>query len=116
MAIKLNQAAVERAKYLIKAGEFESFDSSWDEEKPNQTEIDYFIGAHDMKEYGNWFLGKNDQFDSELPEHYEYPIGDLKEVQRCALVYSLSRAEEKKYREIAQAARELIEFIDNRTK
>ena len=69
-----------------------------------------------MKEYGNWFLGKNDQFDSELPEHYEYPLGDLKEVQRSALVYSLSRAEEKECKEISQAAKELIELIDNRAK
>jgi len=111
MPIKLNQAAVEHAKYLIKAGEVESFDTDWNEEKPTPTEVDHFMNTHYIKEYGNWFLGKNDQVDDKLKEHYEYPYGDLKEVQHCALVYSLGQAEKRGDKEIAQAAKELLDLI-----
>lgn len=116
MAITLNQNALQRAKELILAGEFESLDADWNEEKPTPTEVDEFIDTHYMKEYGNWFLGKNSKFDSEVKEHYEYPHGDLKEVQRCALVHSVELAEKQGDKEIAQAARELIKLIDQKKK
>jgi hypothetical protein len=114
MAILLNQAAVDRAKYLIDAGEFTSFDSDWNEEQPTPDEVDKYIETHDMKEYGNWFLGKNDAFDRETEEHYEYPCGDLREIQRCALVYSLAQAEKRGHHDIARAAKELLEMIDEK--
>lgn len=114
MSIKLNHAAMEHAKYLIQAGEVESFDSNWNEEKPTPTETDLFIDTHTMEEYGAWFLGKNDEYDKETQEHYEYPYGDLKEVQRSALVYSLAQAEKNSHSEIAQAARELLELVDDK--
>jgi hypothetical protein len=114
MAIVLNEAAVDRVKYLIEAGEVTSLDSDWNEEKPTPTEIEEFLEAHDMKEYGEWFLGKNDQFDAEVKEHYEYPYGDLREVQRCALVHSHAQAEQKGDKEIMHVIKELITLIDER--
>jgi hypothetical protein len=114
MAIILNKAAVDRAKYLIEAGEVTSFDADWNEEKPTPTEVEEFLEAHDMEEYGEWFLGKNDQFDPEVKEHYEYPYGDLREVQRCALVDSHAEAEEKGDKEIAHVINELIALVDEK--
>lgn len=114
MSIKLNHAAVEHAKYLIQAGEVESFDSDWNEEKPTDTEVDHFIDTHTMEEYGAWFLGKNDEYDDETQEHYAYPYGDLKEVQRSALVHSLAAAERNGHSEIAHAAKELLELVDQK--
>ncbi len=114
MAITLNQAALDRAKYLIEAGEVTSFDADWNEEKPTPSEVDKYIDTHDMKEYGEWFLGKNDKFDREVQEHYEYPYGDLREVQRCAVVHSLAQAERKGDKEVAKAAKELLALIDEK--
>ena len=114
MAIKVNQAAVERAKSLISAGEFETFDADWHEEKPTPTEVDHFIASHYMKEYGEWFLGKNTDIDDKNKEHYVYPHGDLKEVQRCALVHSIEHAEKKGDKEIVQAAKQLLALIDKK--
>lgn len=114
MAITLNREALERAKYLINAGEVTAFDADWNEEKPTPDEVDEFIDNHDMKEYGNWFLGKNDKYDRQVQEHYEYPYGDLREVQRCAVVHSLAQAEKRGDREVAQAAKELLALIDEK--
>ena len=114
MAIILNQAALDRVKYLIDAGEFTSFDADWNEEKPTPDEVDNFIDNHDMKEYGEWFLGKNDQFDSEAKEHYEYPYGDLREVQRCALVHSHAQAERRGDKEMVHIIKGLIALIDDK--
>jgi hypothetical protein len=114
MAITLNQAAVDYAKYLINAGEFTSFDSDWNEEKPTPTEVEEFLEAHDMSEYGNWFLGKNSDFDSEVKEHYEYPCGDFREIQRSALVHSHAQAERNGDKAIAHAIKELIDLIDEK--
>jgi hypothetical protein len=114
MAIVLNKAAVDRAKYLIEADEVTSFDSDWNEEKPTPTEVEQFLEAHDMEEYGEWFLGKNDQFDREVKEHYEYPYGDLREVQRCALVHSQAQAEKRDDKEMMHVIKELIALVDEK--
>ena len=114
MSIVLNKAALDRAKYLIKAGEFTSFDSDWSEEQPTPTEVEEYLEAHDMKEYGEWFLGKNNQFDHEVKEHYEYPYGDLRMVQRSALVHSHSEAEKRGDKEIMHIIEGLIAVIDEK--
>ena len=114
MAITLNQAAVDRAKYLINAGECTSFDADWDEEKPTHDEVIEYIDNHDMKEYGLWFLGTNDAYDRNVKEHYVYPCGDLREIQRCALVHTVEQAEERGDLEIVSAAEELIRLIDEK--
>lgn len=111
MAITLNTLAMEQAKRLIEAGEVESFDSQWSEEKPTDDEVSYFIDNHFMKEYGMWFLGKNSDYPDTTKEHYQYPYGDLKEVQRCALVDSMARAAERGDQEIVQAAEKLLDMI-----
>ena len=67
-----------------------------------------------MEEYGEWFLGKNDEFDPKVKEHYEYPYGDLREVQRCALVHSHAQAKQKSDKEIMHAIEGLINFIDEK--
>jgi hypothetical protein len=114
MAIKLNQAAVERAKYIIKAGEVESFDESWSEVQPTPTEVDHFLATHYMREYGEWFLGKNSDIADTNKEHYVYPYGDLKEVQRSALLDTIAKAEKKGDSEIVRAAKELLELVDEK--
>lgn len=112
MAITLNSMAVEQAERLIQEGEVESFDAQWSEEKPTDDEVDYFIDNHFIEEYGLWFLGKNSEYSDTVKEHYEYPYGDLKEVQRCALIDTIERAEKKGHHEIVQAAKKLLEMIE----
>jgi len=114
MAIILNRDALAHAEKLISAGEVEKVDSNWAAEKPTQDELVKFINTHSMAEYGLWFLGKNNQYPENAKEHYVYPHGDLKEVQRCALVDSMKETEKNGLKEIAHAAKRLLDMIDKK--
>jgi len=112
MAIILNKSGFDYAVRLIQEGEFESFDADWQEEQPTPDEVGNFLNTHYIQEYGLWFLGINDQHADTTKEYYEYPHGDLKEVQRSALVHSLAHAQKNGHAEIAHAVKKLIEMID----
>lgn len=114
MAIKLNKSAYNNALRLIHAGEVESFDKNWNEEKPDHNEIIEFIDNHSIQEYGLWYLGKNDKFQDNTKEHYVYPYGDLKEVQKSALVDTQKQAEKNGDAEIANAAKELLNMLNKK--
>jgi hypothetical protein len=112
MHVKLHRTGFEHAKALIQAGEVESFSSNWNEQKPTHDEVDHYINTHFLKEYGNWFLGRNLDIPDTNKEHYVYPYGDLKEVQRCALVDVIEQAGKRGYKEVVQAAQELLDLVD----
>lgn len=112
MAIKFHRLGFEHAARLIEAGEFTTFDSNWNEEKPTRDEVINFINSHTMNEYGLWFLGTNSQFPADSKEHYVYPHGDLKMIQQCGLADTLAKAQEKDDHEIVRAAQELLDMID----
>jgi hypothetical protein len=116
MAINLNKAGLEQAERLIKAGEIEDFDTNWEAEKPTTDEVNHYLNAHYVKEYGMWFLGINTDFSKDVKEHYEYPYGDLKTVQRCALADTIARAEKAGHKEIVQVAKKLLELVDSKSK
>lgn len=111
MAIKFHKVGYENAVRLIKAGEVETFDADWSEEQPTTSEVVNFINTHYMKEYGLWFLGTNDAFPPDAKEHYVYPYGDLKTVQRAALSDTIKKAQQKKDNEIAQMAQQLLDMF-----
>ncbi|OQA35964.1 MAG: hypothetical protein BWY54_00303 [Candidatus Dependentiae bacterium ADurb.Bin331] len=114
MAIKIHKSGLENAMRLINAGEVETFDADWNEEKPTLEELVYFINHHDMSEYGRWFLGIDDKFPVDTKEHYVFPYGDLKTVQKCALVNTLNEAQKSNHQEIAHTANQLIQMIDKK--
>lgn len=114
--IHLNKKALEQAEKLIKSGQIETFDNDWAEEAPTTDEVINYLGAHSMEEYGAWYLGENPATPKNLKEHYDYPYGDLKTVQRCALVDTIKRAEKSGHKDIAQIAKRLLEMVDKRGK
>jgi len=116
MSIGLHKVALEQAERLIKAGEVATFDTNWEAEKPTKDEVLHFIDNHYMNEYGLWFLGADTNVPKDLKEHYVYPYGDLKVVQRCALVEAIKRAEKSGHADILAAAKRLLEMIDKRGK
>ncbi|MGB8467972.1 MAG: hypothetical protein WCE21_03120 [Candidatus Babeliales bacterium] len=107
-----NQAAFNHAVTLITAGETTTFDSNWQEEQPTPDEVVRFINAHTMAEYGLWFLGTDKAHSTKAKEHYVYPYGDLKTVQRPALVDTIAKAEKNGDHEIVKAAKQLLELVD----
>ena len=114
MAVTFHKKGYDNAVRLIKAGEISSFDADWNEEKPTLDEIVRFINTHFMSEYGLWFLGTDDKFPAEAKEHYIYPYGDLKTVQRCGVLDTLEKAKKNNHHEIAKTAQELLAMIDKK--
>lgn len=114
MAIKFHKSGFDNAVRLIKVGEVATFDSDWNEEKPTPDEVNHFIDTHYMSEYGLWFLGKDEKYPDDVKEHYVYPHGDLKMVQRCAIVDSLAKAKKNGDQEVAKATQQLLDMIDKK--
>lgn len=112
MAIQINKNAIKQAEKLIKAGEITTFDTNWQEEKPTADEINHYLSAHSMDEYGTWFLGEDMSVQKNLKEHYVYPYGDLKTVQKAALLDTINRAEKAENKDIAQVAKRLLELVE----
>lgn len=116
MAIKLNQFAVEKAKYVIKADEVDPKPGNWETHRPTENDIVEFINCHTMQEYGKWFLGENTDIPDNARQHYVYPTGDLKIVHLSALMLAEQQATKNNHPEIARAARELIQLIEKKEK
>ena len=116
MAINLNKKAVQQAERLIPAGEIAAHNNNWQEEKPTPEELNAYLKAHSMEEYGSWFLGINPQVPAHVKEHYDYPYGDFKDVQRAALLFSIEKAQKAGHAEIAGVAKKLLELVDKQLK
>lgn len=116
MKINLHKQAIEQAETLINAGQVSDHDANWENEKPTKDETEYYIETHYMTEYGKWFLGIDTTAPKEFKEHYVYPYGDLKVVQRCALVDTIKKAEKLDHLEIAKEAKRLLELFDKKNK
>lgn len=112
MSKKLNKAAYDLAKQMIEHGfELEHDENNWAEVKPTPEEVTRYLEAHDIEEYGAWFLGVDPQADSESTAKYAYPFGDFSVVHKSALLEAEKKATMNKDLEIAQAAKRLLQLI-----
>lgn len=116
MKVNLHKQAVDQAEKLINAGQVSGHDANWENEKPTVDETEHYIETHYITEYGKWFLGIDTTAPKEFKEHFVYPYGDLKVVQRCALVDSHRKAEKAGHSEIAKEAKRLLELFDKKNK
>ena len=114
MSVSLHKVAIAHAEKTINAGEIAAFDTNWEAEKPTPDEVNHFIDTHYLSEYGLWFLGVDSKFAKDVKEHYVYPYGDLKVVQRSALVDTIKRAEKSGHAEIVKEAKRLLEIVDKK--
>lgn len=117
MAVTLNEKALRHGEKLIRDGNF-VFDQrdAWSEHQPSAKEENDFIEAHGYAEYGNWYLGINDEKPEDTKAHYEFPYGDFKKAHRCGIITAESRAGQYKHFDIEKAAARLHELIDEKAK
>ena len=76
------------------------------------TEFSTNIGTFGYEDYGKWFLATLVGTDTDTKEHYEFPVGNFKEIFRSGIIAAKHRAAQFGHREIEQAASELLEMID----
>src|SRR5712671_1309867 len=111
--MKLNRAAVQHARSLIRNGHVVKDDrDAWSEDQPSTAEENEFIRRHGIAAYGTWHLGIDEQKDPDTKAHYRFPYGDFSDVHRCAVISAESRAGQYKYFEIENAAASLHSLID----
>ena len=111
MAIQLNDQAVTHALKLIKAGEVIHGQHDWNKVKPTQDEVSKFLNAHDIEEYGEWFLGHNTEITGTDKNQYSFPTGDLKVIYEVALEIAAQSASRDGLVDIARAAQRLLDAI-----
>src|SRR5213592_4207778 len=115
-AVKLNDAAFEYAKELIKHGHVVADTrGEWGEHQPSAEEDNDFIRTHGFDEYAKWHLGIDDRYAEDTKLRYKFPYGDFKNVHRCGVLGAQSRAGQYKYYEIENAAAQLKVMIGTTT-
>jgi hypothetical protein len=110
---RLNQAAVKHARRLIDDGEVDA-ETGWSEGKPSPGEGTTEIDEHGYDAYGRWFLGIDPDSSEDTKQRYHFPVGDFSKVYRQGLVHAQQRAAQNDHDEIAKAAKQLLEHLDDK--
>jgi len=110
--LKFHRDAFEYAKELIHQGKVNCSKYSWTVDQPTPDDENEYLKEHGLKEYGKWFLGTKEETKKDTKEHYEFPIGNFKEVFRSGVIAAKHRAAQFKHSAIEQAASELLEMMD----
>jgi hypothetical protein len=114
MAVRLHESGFEYAKKLIGMGKAVHDErDAWSEHQPTAEEENRFITKHGFSEYGKWHLGIDDAEDAETKERYKFPYGDFENVHRCGVLAAESRAGQRKYLDIENAAAHIHGMLDS---
>ncbi|HEY0581476.1 MAG TPA: hypothetical protein VGE94_04790 [Chloroflexota bacterium] len=113
VSVHLRRASQKYAEGLINAGKF-AFDErdDWSEHQPSAQAENAFIAEHGWPEYANWHLAIDDDEPPETKAHYKFPYGDFRVVHRCAVLAAESRAGQRKYYDVRNAAAHLHGMLE----
>jgi hypothetical protein len=110
--VRLNQDAFDYARELIKQGHVVADGrGGWSRHQSSAEEENEFIRLHGFGEYAKWHLGIDGAHGEKTKARYKFPLGDFKNVHRCALLAVESRAAQYKHYDIENAALELHKMI-----
>lgn len=113
MAIRLNEPALRQARALVREGKVVRDErDDWSEHAPSADEENAFIEKQGWTEYRHWHLGIDDDETRDTKQASSFPYGDFAKVHRCAVVSLESRAGQYDHDDIRDAARALLELID----
>lgn len=113
MAIRLNETALRQARALVRDGKVVRDErDAWSEDAPSASDENAFIDREGWTEFRHWHLGIDDDENGETKGAYSFPYGDFRKVHRCAVISLESRAGQYDHDEIRDAARKLLELID----
>ncbi|GAA2030353.1 hypothetical protein GCM10009819_12550 [Agromyces tropicus] len=114
MAIRLNDPALRQARALVRDGKVVRDErDDWSEHAPSADDENAFIDRAGWTEYRHWHLGIDDDADPETKAAYSFPYGDFSTVHRGAVIALESRAGQYDHDEIRDAAKRLLELIDD---
>ena len=108
----VNQDAIDKAESLIDAHQYE-LDSDWDDAEPSSEEENDMLDRNGWDEFGDWYLAIDEDASEETKDRYDFPFGDFRRLHRSGLIAAKQRAEQYDHDEIASAADDLIEKLDD---
>ncbi|MBM7503134.1 hypothetical protein ACFPER_06600 [Agromyces aurantiacus] len=113
MATRLNETALRHARSLVRDGKVVRDErDDWSEHAPSADDENRFIEREGWTEFRHWHLGIDDDEDEDTKGAYSFPYGDFGKVHRCAVVSLESRAGQYDHDDIRDAAKKLLELID----
>ncbi len=113
MAVRLNRAALEHARSLVRDGKVVRDErDDWSEHAPSADEENMFIDGDGWTQYGRWHLGVDEDDRRDTKQRYSFPYGDFTKVHRCAVISLESRAGQYDHDDIRDASKKLLELID----
>jgi hypothetical protein len=115
MSISLNPQAVIFARRLIMDGKIKNDEGHWGDHNPDAAQENAFIQKHEMDDYGNWHLGLDMSKGEDTKGRYRFPYGDFKTVHRDGLIAAKERAAQQGYRDIENAADELLQELERQS-
>jgi hypothetical protein len=116
MSIALNPQAVTFAKKLIQDGQLKNDQGHWGQHNPDPAKENAFLEKHQMEEYANWHLGLDMSKGADTKGRYHFPYGDFKTVHRDGLIAAKERAAQQGYKDVENAADELLELLEKEAK
>lgn len=109
---RVNDDGVAKARSLIDAGQY-VLESSWSDEQPSASEENADIERHDVDQFGEWHLAIDTGASEGTKDRFGFPYGDFRRVHRSALIAAKSRAAQNGHDDVAHAADELLERLDD---
>ena len=109
--LQLSDAAVEKARSLIRSRQY-VLEDSWGEANPGAEEENRFLERHSWADYAEWHLAQDPEAGEETKARYRYPYGDFRRVHRSGLVAAKQRAAQNDHADVERAADELLTLLD----
>jgi hypothetical protein len=113
MPTKLNQSALDQARWLIAEGRVVLDErDQWSEHQPSAEQENTFIEAYGFGAYAKWYLGVDENEPEDTKARYKFPYGDFKQVHRCGVFSAEGRAAQYHQDDIERAAAHLHGMLD----
>jgi hypothetical protein len=110
MTLKLNEEAVEFARSLIDERKYR-INTVWSVVEPSDRQAGQMLAQAGWEDFANWYLAVDPEEDG--IGAVRYPFGDFRSVHRSGLLDVRQQAELRGEQDIAEAARELVDWIDH---
>ena len=109
---RVNKDGVAQARKLIDAGRYDA-DTEWSDAAPSADDENAEIEKHGYDGYGAWHLAVDPDASEDTKKRYAFPYGDFTKVNRAALIHGKQRAVQNDHDEIAEAAADLLQRLDD---
>ena len=108
---RVNRAAVTKARKLMDDGHVDDT-TDWSDAAPDADAENDYIDQHGYDGFAEWHLAEDPDAGTETKRRYAFPYGDLRVVNRQALVHAKQRAAQNDHAEIERAADDLLQRLD----